>query len=79
MHGADDVIRPIVALKILSEDGANAKLVYAMLDSGSDRDVVSEELITDMDLTQRYSPRYRTAFQSPPLTELGCLIDFCEI
>ena len=50
------MIRPIVPLKILNENGTKAKLVYAMLDSGSDRDVVSEELITDMALIQRSKP-----------------------
>ena len=34
-------------------DNENGKLVYAMLDTGSDRDVISEELIADLELEQR--------------------------
>ena len=46
------MIRPIVALNVVNEDNGKTKTIYAMLDSGSDRDVVSELLAQELDLKQ---------------------------
>ena len=46
------MVRPIVAVKVINATRRVEKVVYAMLDSGSDRDIVSKDLATDMDLIQ---------------------------
>ena len=40
-------------MRILDKENENGRLIYAMLDTGSDCDVISEELITEMGLEQR--------------------------
>ena len=34
-------------------DNGKSRIVYAMLDTGSDRDVISEQLVKDLELPQR--------------------------
>ena len=47
------MVRPIVAVKAMSVDESTSSIVYAMLDSGSDRDIVTPELAKKLGLVQR--------------------------
>ena len=49
----DDVVRPLMAVKIINATRHQEKIVYAMLVSGSDRNIILKELATNMELTQR--------------------------
>ena len=44
----DEIIRPIVLIRILHPSTGRSKIIYGMLDSGADRDVISETVIEDM-------------------------------
>ena len=50
MSAADEVLRPIVACRVVNTVLGFGRVVYALLDSGSDRDVISQSLITDLKL-----------------------------
>ena len=41
---SDDVIRPIVAACIMNPSNGKEEMVYALIDSGADRDFISTEL-----------------------------------
>ena len=40
----DEIIRPIVALRVVNKEKNTTEIVYALLDSGSEVDVFSENL-----------------------------------
>ena len=44
----DDSIRPIVALKIINPVTNKEVAIYALLDTGSDRDVIDERLAKEL-------------------------------
>ena len=50
------VIRPLVAVKLINSKNGKEITTYAMLDTGSDRDVISEDIILDLELEQRKRP-----------------------
>ena len=50
------VIRPLVAVKLINAKNGKEIITYAMLDTGSDRDVISEDIILDLELDQRKRP-----------------------
>ena len=50
------VIRPLVAVKLINSGNGKQITTYAMLDTGSDRDVISEDVIVDLELIQRKRP-----------------------
>ena len=50
------VIRPLVAVKLINSKNGKEITTYAMLDTGSDRDVISEDIISDLELEQRKRP-----------------------
>ena len=41
------VIQPFVVTTVMNLDNGESRKIYAMLDTGSDRDVVSEELVQE--------------------------------
>merc|ERR1712055_136096 len=47
------VIRPIVALRVINIETGEQEVVYALLDSGSDRDCVSERMARRLGLDLR--------------------------
>ena len=49
----DDVIRPIVLVGVINELSGKQTFTFAMLDSGADRDVISEDLVQRLGLEQR--------------------------
>ena len=49
----DEVIRPIVPIRILHPSTGRSKVVYGMLDSGADRDVISETVIEELKITTK--------------------------
>ena len=50
---SDDVVRPIVAANVMRDESSPARVVYAMLDSGSDRDIIAMELAKELELSLR--------------------------
>ena len=48
MAAEDDVLRPVVPIRIRNEASGRSKTVYGIIDSGADRDVISEEVIKDL-------------------------------
>ena len=50
MVEGDETIRPIVALRLVNPASGKAKETYALMDTGSDRDVVDERLIEELDI-----------------------------
>ena len=46
----DDAIRPIVAVNVCNKVTGKCRAVYALLDTGSNRDVIDEDLIDDLDI-----------------------------
>ena len=48
----DDVIRPIVLVRIRNVDTDASENVYAMLDTCADKDVISENVVKRLNLTQ---------------------------
>ena len=47
----DDVIRPIVLVRIRNVDTDASELLYAMLDTCADKDVISEDVVKRLNLT----------------------------
>ena len=47
----DDVIRPIVLVRIRNVDTDASELIYAMLDTCADKDVISEDVVKRLSLT----------------------------
>ena len=45
---SDEVIRPIVAVRISNTSSGRSKDVYAMLDSGADTDFVSTNIMREL-------------------------------
>ena len=52
----DDAIRPIVVVRIKNDETDEAKDIYALLDSGSDRDVICVGLVDEMKLATISKP-----------------------
>ena len=75
ISAADEVIRPIVAIKVKHPTLKRQRLVYAMLDSGSDRDVIAEELITELGLEQR-SKMVTVQTVDSTVSTRRCFVDF---
>ena len=48
----DDAIRPIVLVRIRNIDNDVTKVIYAMLDTCSDKDVISEGVVDQLELKQ---------------------------
>ena len=48
----DNVIRPIVLMRICNSETDALELIYAMLDTCADQDVVSEDVVRRLGLTQ---------------------------
>ena len=44
----DNIVRPIVPVIVKDNGSSRSKVVYGMLDSGADRDVISETVIKDL-------------------------------
>ena len=49
-HASDDVIRPIVAIRVVDVDSGRSFITNAMLDSGSDCDVISEKIVNSLNM-----------------------------
>ena len=56
MAADDDIIRPIVVVRVTNTSSGETRDVYAMLDSGSDRDVICESLVTAMNIPTKAKP-----------------------
>ena len=50
MFADDEVIRPLVACRVVNTALGFSRVVYALLDQGSDRDVISQSLMRDLRL-----------------------------
>ena len=50
----DDAIRPIVAVNVFNTTKGNSRQIYALLDTGSNKDVIDEELVKELDLPAHY-------------------------
>ena len=48
MSSFDDVVRPIVPVVIVNCVSGEEKTIFAMIDSGADRDVISHNVIKDL-------------------------------
>ena len=44
LSSEEDVIRPIVAVKVVNPENGNSEEIYALLDSGADKDYLSERV-----------------------------------
>ena len=51
----DEVIRPIVALRVVNKKKNKSEIVYALLDSGSEVDVFSEDLIKRLEAERTWA------------------------
>ena len=47
----DDVIRPIVLVRIRNVETGASEMIYAMLDTCADKDVISENIVKRLNLT----------------------------
>ena len=47
----DEVIRPIISARVINNMTGASQIVLALLDSGSDRDVISTRLSTSLSLS----------------------------
>ena len=45
-----NVVRPIVPVKIKNKENGHSKIVYALLDTGSDCDMIDENIVKDLDI-----------------------------
>ena len=50
MFADNEVIRPLVACRVVNTALGFSRVVYALLDQGSDRDVISQSLLRDLRL-----------------------------
>ena len=50
----DDAIRPIAAVNVFNTSSGKSRQIYALLDTGSNRDVIDEELVMDLNLPFRH-------------------------
>ena len=50
---SDDVVCPIVAVNVMRNESSPARVVYAMLDSESDQDIIAMELAKELELSLR--------------------------
>ena len=51
---AEDVVRPIVAIRVINPMNAEMEEIYALLDSGADRDYLSERVARKLGLEMRH-------------------------
>ena len=50
MFADNEVIRPLVACRVVNTALGFGRVVYALLDQGSDRDVISQSVMKDLRL-----------------------------
>ena len=46
----DEVIRPIVSVRVVNPSNNKSKIVLALLDTGSDRDIVAKNVSEELDM-----------------------------
>ena len=51
----DEAVRPIVAVRVNNSNNGRSEIVYALLDSGSDVDVISEGLVERLQIIPKWS------------------------
>ena len=53
----DEVMRPIVAVRVTNDKTGKNRTVYAMLDSGADTDFISDTVVEELGIWTRLADR----------------------